>query len=80
MCKYDPQERIGDCNVCEHSKNGICDIENIDKEIVGYWLNEGYDYEDASKAECPFWRFDNNKKDYYKNKYEEIDDLVDEEL
>lgn len=61
MCKCNPEERIGDCNVCSRYKNNVCEIENVDEKMVIYWLIEGYDYADATKADCPFWWFDDDK-------------------
>ena len=52
-----------DCQCCINYntlENG-CGIDNIDEKIETFYLNEGWDYADASKADCPFWTFDKDK-------------------
>lgn len=46
-----------DCRVCinYNTLEDRCSIDDVDEAITDYFLNEGWDYADASKADCPFW-------------------------
>lgn len=59
-----------DCRCCVeyNTQENRCSIDNVDEEIESFYMNEeGWDYADASKADCPFWLPDKDKIDQMKN-------------
>lgn len=48
------------CQCCRHRVKETCQhfqchIDDADYNITTFLENEGWDYADASKADCPFW-------------------------